>query len=89
MFISIISTHKKRMQEKLSIGKFLEDGKVSKVEKVEVYAEGIFQLEVVETNKDKNNIILLYILVHIRHYSKHFSYINSFNLRNILQSRYY
>lgn len=57
---------------------------ISIVEKAEVYAEGGFQLEATETNKDKNNTILLYILVDIRHYSKHFTYIISFNLHNIL-----
>lgn len=63
--------------------------KISIVEKAEVYAEEGFQLEATETNKDNNNIILLYILVDIRHYSKHFTYINSFNLHNILWGRYY
>lgn len=72
------------MQEKLSVDTFLEEEKVNRVEEAEVYAEGRFQWEAMETNKDKNNIVLLYILVDIRHCSKHFTYINSFNPHNIL-----
>lgn len=54
---------------------FLKEGKMSRVEKAVVYAERRFQWEVMETN---NNKILVYILVDVRHYSKHFTYINSF-----------
>ena len=72
------------MQEKLSVDTFLEEEKVNRVEEAEVYAEGRFQWEAMETNKDKNNIVLLYILVDIRHCSKHFTCINSFNPHNIL-----
>lgn len=77
----------KSVNSQLLVDISLEKGKVSSVEKAEIYAEGRFQWEAIETTKNKNNIIL-YILVDFGHCFKYFLYIyiykNSFNPHNIL-----
>lgn len=86
MVVLKVSIHNKENARELLVDIFLEEGKVSRVEKAEVYAEWRFQGEAIEINKNKNNTILLYILVEIRHCSKQFThvYINAFNPHNIL-----
>lgn len=58
-----INSQWKRMKEKLFVDTFLGVGKVSRIEKAEVYAKRRFQWEATETNK---NNILLYILLDVQ-----------------------